>query len=400
MKPRVIKTDEQHTKALEEIATLVALDPQPGTDEAERLELLSSLVEAYEKTRFPIDLPDPIEAIRFRMDQKGLSQADLVPYFGTRGRVSEVLSGKRPLSISMIRALHEGLGIPAEVLIRISLPRETAEPVKLAKPDWSRMPVKEMAKRGWISVRQELMGTDGPGIAEQFVISAAALGAAGYRRSLHERAKNASDPEALVAWTSRALFLASACKTENYKAGSLSEEFLTRVARLSSVPNGPARARDLLAFTGIPLVFEKPLPQTFLDGCSFLLKDGRPGIALTLRYDRLDNFWFTLLHELSHILRHISEEKPLFVDDVEAGTPTDADEREADQLAGEALIPRSAWRRSEACRAPSKNAVVELARELSIHPAMVVGRIHRETRNYKAFRDLLGQDEVSKVLGI
>jgi HTH-type transcriptional regulator/antitoxin HigA len=301
----------------------------------------------------------------------------------------------------MIRALHEGLGIPAEVLIRTASSRESPEAVKPAVPDWSRMPIKEMARRGWISVKRGLIGSEGPLLAEQFVMSAAALGGAtGYRRSVHERAKNASDPEALLAWTSRALLLASACRTERYKVESLTEEFLTKVARLSSAPNGPARARDLLAFTGIPLVFEEHLEKTYLDGCSFLLKDGRPGIALTLRYDRLDNFWFTLLHELSHVLRHVSEEKPLFVDDIQDATAKDADEREADHLAGEALLPRRIWNRSEASRAPSRPAIGALASELSIHPAIIVGRIHRDSKDYRLFRDMVGQGEVSRILGV
>src|SRR6266436_7059628 len=106
MEPRMIKTDSQHEETLAEVERLVALDPAPGTPEAERLELLAHLVRAYENEHYPIELPDPIEAIRFRMEHQGLTQRDLVPYFGSRSRVSEVLSGKRGLTLPMIRALH------------------------------------------------------------------------------------------------------------------------------------------------------------------------------------------------------------------------------------------------------------------------------------------------------
>lgn len=111
-----IKTKADHKAALEEISKL--LDADPGSASAERLEILSILVEDYEESHYPVDPPDPVEAIRFRMEQQGLSRRDLEPYIGSRARVSEVLNRKRPLSVEMIRRLHAGLGIPAEVLIR------------------------------------------------------------------------------------------------------------------------------------------------------------------------------------------------------------------------------------------------------------------------------------------
>ena len=115
---QIIHTDTQHRDALAELNRLLVLDPEPGTSDAEELGLLALTVESYEKERFPIAPPDPVDAIRFRMDQAALAQRDLVPYIGSKSKVSEVLSGKRPLSLRMIRRLHEGLGIPLEVLVR------------------------------------------------------------------------------------------------------------------------------------------------------------------------------------------------------------------------------------------------------------------------------------------
>jgi HTH-type transcriptional regulator/antitoxin HigA len=94
------------------------IDPESGTPEADELELLALVLEDYEKARWPIGLPDAVDAIRFRMDPQGLTQRDLEPYIGSRASVSAVLSGKRPLSLRMIRALDEGLGIPLEALVR------------------------------------------------------------------------------------------------------------------------------------------------------------------------------------------------------------------------------------------------------------------------------------------
>lgn len=113
---KVIKDERDYEAALSRIDELMDADPE--TPEGDELELLVALVELYEKKAHPIDLPDPIEAVKFCMDQMGLKQKDLIPFIGSRSKVSEVLSRQRPLSIGMIRKLHEGLGIPADVLIK------------------------------------------------------------------------------------------------------------------------------------------------------------------------------------------------------------------------------------------------------------------------------------------
>jgi HTH-type transcriptional regulator/antitoxin HigA len=119
---RIIHSDEEHRAALAELDHLLDLSPAPGSAEADELELLALVIETYEKRRWPIGLPDPIDAIVFVMDQRSLTRRDLEPFLGSRSRVSEVLAGKRPLSLRMIRALHEGLGIPLEVLVQSPTP--------------------------------------------------------------------------------------------------------------------------------------------------------------------------------------------------------------------------------------------------------------------------------------
>ena len=116
MKPKIIKTEEEHAEALSRVASL--MDAKPGSAREAELELWALIVERYEEEQFPIDLPDPVEAIKFRMEQEGLRQKDLAKFFPGKNRVSEVLNHKRPLSLGMIRSLHRGLGIPAEVLLR------------------------------------------------------------------------------------------------------------------------------------------------------------------------------------------------------------------------------------------------------------------------------------------
>src|SRR5216683_96305 len=111
-----VRTKKDHEAALAEVERLWGA--KLGTPEGDRLDVLATLIDAYEAARFPIDPPDPVEAIKFRMEQQGLTRKDLQPLIGTRTRVAEVLNRKRSLSIGMIRRLHQALGIPAEVLIR------------------------------------------------------------------------------------------------------------------------------------------------------------------------------------------------------------------------------------------------------------------------------------------
>jgi HTH-type transcriptional regulator/antitoxin HigA len=115
MDVKPIRTEQDCNDALARIEEI--WDAEPGTPESDELDVLSILVEAYEEEHHPIDPPDPIEAIKFRMEQMGLTRKDLEPFIGHRGRVAEVLNRKRGLSIEMIRNLSEGLGIPADVLI-------------------------------------------------------------------------------------------------------------------------------------------------------------------------------------------------------------------------------------------------------------------------------------------
>jgi HTH-type transcriptional regulator/antitoxin HigA len=116
MKIKPIRTEADYEAALKEIERL--FDAKPGTAEADRLEVLTTLTEVYEEKHYAIPLPDPIEAILYHMESRGLSRRDLEPFIGSRARVSEVLNRKRPLTMEMIRNLHGGLGIAAEVLIQ------------------------------------------------------------------------------------------------------------------------------------------------------------------------------------------------------------------------------------------------------------------------------------------
>ncbi len=118
MEIRPIHTAADYRAALREVSVYFDNEPEPGTPDGDRFDVLLTLVDAYEAKQFPIDLPDPVEAIKFRMEQAGLTPKDLVPAIGRLNRVYEILARKRPLTLNMIWRLHERFGIPAESLIR------------------------------------------------------------------------------------------------------------------------------------------------------------------------------------------------------------------------------------------------------------------------------------------
>jgi HTH-type transcriptional regulator/antitoxin HigA len=123
MNIRPIHTEADYKAVLREVSAYFDNEPEPGTEDGDRFDILLTLVEAYEAKQFPVDLPDPIEAIKFRMDQEGLTAKDLEPAIGKRNRVYEILNGKRNLTLTMVWKLHENFGIPAESLIKP--PRDT-----------------------------------------------------------------------------------------------------------------------------------------------------------------------------------------------------------------------------------------------------------------------------------
>ena len=118
MEIRPIRTRDDYKAAMREVSAYFDNEPTPGTPDGDRFEILLTLVEAYESKHYPIELPDPVDAIKFRMDQAGLTPKDLVPVIGRLNRVYEILNRKRPLTLNMIWKLHEKLGIPAECLIQ------------------------------------------------------------------------------------------------------------------------------------------------------------------------------------------------------------------------------------------------------------------------------------------
>ena len=187
-----------------------------------------------------------------------------------------------------------------------------------------------------------------------------------------------------------------------FRANNLSRDFLRSVAQLSTRPDGPRSALNAVRNVGIHVIIESGLPGMSVDGASFHHTGSAPVIALTARLDRLDNFWFTLFHELGHIYLHLRDPSvDIFVDSEEEAEGDDLyaeREAEANAFAKDSLIPRDLWLRSDAYRIGSEASVIALAKQLDIHAAIVAGRIRHERRDFRLFNDLIGQGQVREVV--
>jgi HTH-type transcriptional regulator/antitoxin HigA len=395
IKLKVIKAEQQYHSYLEEVHRLLSLSPKPGSELADQLELLTTLLEAYENKKYPVEVPDPIDAILFRMHERGLKQADLVPYFGTRSRVSEILARKRPLTVPMIRALSIGLGISTDTLVGVVEDKKAT----MAPINWASFPINEMVTRGWI---RKISGKSPVSIESEIKEFVAQFGwqfgtQAAFKKSLSGDAYSAATQHALYAWLARIIQRSREKKgLGKFRETALTNAFLKKVAQLSWFDEGPKLAIEFLEKNGIAVVLEPHLKGTMLDGAAVRDIDGRPIIGLTLRYDRVDNFWFTLLHEVAHIWKHVGRDE-VVLDDLDVAS-IDRREIEANRLAREAFIPRVIWKRSKAYLSPTRENIFELAHELKINPAVIAGRLRKEKANYRQFADLVGQGEVRRQL--
>ena len=398
---KIIKTEEDYNLALNRIDKL--MDARPGTSEFDELELISTLVEIYEDKHYPINMPTPVSAIKFRMEQLGLRQQDLVAFIGSRSKVSEILNRKRNLTLAMMRALNKGLGISPDILLQEA---DAFFPEDAPQLEYDKFPIKEMAKKGWIPRIPDVV------IHSEEIIRELIKNAGGMRsvaccffrksKSARENAKN--DSYALIAWCLKVLEIANSDSlSSQYVEGSVDEDFLRDIAKLSYFDNGPVLAKEYLEKHGIHLVTLRHLSKTYLDGAVIFPASKNPVIGLTLRYDRMDNFWFCLLHELAHLSKHLAiNSDDLIIDDLDLrkydDRKEDSIEQQADFLAQQALIPNKSWSTLDLSEdnIPEQYHVLELANKLKIHPAIIAGRIRYEKNNYRKFSNLLGHGAVRK----
>ena len=201
---------------------------------------------------------------------------------------------------------------------------------------------------------------------------------------------------ALLAWQARILERARGLVgTHDPPEFVLDDRWIADLVALTSRSDGPKRAQALLLSKGIALTTERHFSGTYLDGGAMLDHEGRPVIGLTLRYDRLDNFWFVILHELGHVFLHLMEGIRYDFFDEEGTTGNDKIEQEADQFALDSLIPEGKWDECLSRFALSEEAVQIDARNLGIDASIIAGRIRKERHDYTILTGLVGQGQVA-----
>ena len=395
MKTKVLKTKKEHAAAVAELESLMLLDLEEGSAEDERYDLLTLLIKDWEDRNVKLPEVSREEVIRFCMEQQGLAQKDLVPYIGSKSRVSEVLSGKRDLTLKMVRALHGGLGVPLHILIK----EPNAElPPEIDTTDYPRA---EMAKRGYFKAEGQTTWAKIKDRAEEVFHEFFRGRQDDLIPALNKQTsskKSKIDHFAVHAWRCRVLDLATTQKRGEWRSGSVNDALVNQLKGFSTMPTGPLVACDRLRALGIAVVIEEQLPKTLLDGAALWHPDGYPVIGLTLRHNRLDNFWFCLFHELAHVKLHLDGNKQGFIDaDIDSGSEQLV-EHEADRFALDNLISPDQWGKLE--HLTYAKEIKDAATELQIHPAIIAGRLRRANKDYRKHRTLIGQGDLKPLFGI
>jgi HTH-type transcriptional regulator / antitoxin HigA len=398
--PKLIKNEVDYLDAIALYDKLDELD-EPTSAEGDRLELLAFLIEEYENKVYHLPDPDPIEAIKFRMEQMNLKQKNLVAYLGNKSKVSAILNRKRDLTLPMVRALHKGLSIPLASLV---VGRQNDLIEEVTDIEWDKFPIQAM-----YNSNKEIFF---PGLNKP--LSKIKQDIEYYIRSLYEpyldiikaiehyrrtsRMSTRYDKYAIMAWLGAVCRLAEKENIDSEFTGENVDTAMINLRTLSSMAEGPKLAKEYIQKNmGIILVFLEQLPKTYLDGVTFIGKDSRPVIGMTLRYNRLDNFWFTLFHELGHIYnKDLKKNGEPILDDLDIISITEVEEK-ADNFANNHLI-RDSEIPKEIFVSPVAEDVENLAKEKGISPAIIAGRIRFRSNNYRILNRLLGYREVRRLV--
>ena len=407
---RIVKSQiENFERAMEEMAfeTEETKDVHPLILQAEKeginyqLQTLYAQVTEYEELKDGKiliaqvkDLNElPIVLIKARI-ANGLTQAQLAEQLGMKEQQIQKYEAEKYESVSLRTLLRIAgvlkISIDADVQIR------EADSTNLY--DVSRYPIKQMYKRKWFPA---FSGTLNDAVRNSSVLIASLFDEAGIsnlkgafnKQSIRSHADVNRD--ALNVWYARIIIKARDQLLENYfDRHAVDDQWFHHLVSYTIHENGPRQAVKFLKDSGIRVVFESQLEGTYLDGAALLVDKIYPVIAMTLRYDRLDNFWFVLFHELAHIILHLGIEFDCIFDDLD--THEEGMEKEADNFALNIAIPETIWKKSLVRFSPSKQTILNQAQTLKVHSAIVAGRIRWEYQNFFLYNELIGQGEVRK----
>jgi HTH-type transcriptional regulator/antitoxin HigA len=420
----MITNEKQYrsTKAsIEKLAGAFAAIEAPTSDfpevfaKAQRSALRSQIDELKEELRFYEDLragkisefsaeslhdlPDILIQARIA---RGMSQKDLGDFLGVAEQQIQRYESDRYRMASLDRLTEVADALNVRIVERAQL---VGSP-KLDSVDlsvWQAFPLAEMFKRGWfedfsgtLSQAKKAAGDLIPaflqGAHSQFAPMAL------HRKSV--RSSGQVHEAAIAAWEARVRTLADRNPPDRaFDRERLTADWVHGLVALSLEDYGPRLAADYLRSAGISLVIERHLPGTLLDGAALASADHHAIVAMTLRHDRLDNFWFTLLHEIGHLKLHIRLGEYAAIFDDNDSPAADKVEQDADYFAQEALIPEANWNLAVSRFTPTEKAVLTDAKRFGVAPAVIAGRVRRDAGDYTLLRTIVGSGEVRRQFG-
>lgn len=321
----------------------------------------------------------------------GLTQAELADAIKVEPQTIQRYEASEYMGVSLaqlIRIARE-LNVQTETIFQTNAPQPGSffSWKDSAELEWRQFPFREMVRRRWFDVPT---GTDIVEATKEYFLRAAGPQFASALHRKKMRGARSPNTYALLAWQARVLERARALITEDQlPLFTLDDRWLPELVALTRHKRGPHKAKNFLARKGIALVTEEHLPGTFLDGAAMLSDSGHPVIGLTLRYDRLDNFWFVLFHELGHVFLHLMKGVRYDFFDDEESQAEDRIEVEADTFALQSLMSDDQWEHCLSRFALSEEAVQIDAKRLEIDVSILAGRIRKEQGDYTILTNLI-----------
>ena len=355
------------------------------------------------KERQMAEVFPPGDVINEELEARGWTQTDFAKIIGKSARlVNEIIAGKRAITPDTAHVLAEAFGTSAQFWMnlessyQLSKLKIDASPVARRAKLYSLFPVKDMIKRGWIAASESLdvmeaqfcnfFELDNLEAAPQFHPFAA-------RRTTYTETEQSP---ILTAWLFRTRQVAKVVSVAKFSVKSL-ETAIVQLKTLMANPEDVRQVPRVLADTGIRLVLIEPFPGMKVDGICFWLDANSPVIAMTLRFDRIDNFWFVLMHELRHVANKDGQNGNVIIDENLGSENEDAGikpefERIADTEAAESIIPAAVFNDFIVRVSPlfSEQRISGFAARIGVHPGIIVGQLHnRKQVSYGHYRKLL-----------
>lgn len=337
----------------------------------------------------------------------GWSQAELAEVTKTRLSKIELYEENLYVGASLSKKMEIAAALEIDIDRSMLLqgkkyvsPQNCKALFKVEDFDWEQFPIKEVQRRKWLANFSNPNRTKA--FRDWFSKSTGSYVTAALHRKRSGGTIHADEPS-LLTWQARILEIAEAeISRGDLPEFKIDDRWLTNLSKVSVESDGPAQVKNVLKEKGIVLVIEKHLPKTYLDGASLLSHDGIPIVGLTLRYNRLDYFWFTLFHELAHVYCHLyTRDHNNFIDrrilnetQKNSLQKETALEIEADSFASEKMIEPKLWESCISRHSASEKDVMTDANSLGLSPSIIAGRIRKERNNYSILNGLIGQNEL------